>query len=330
MLAVRDGACTRCHGNLSSKRSDPEIQVDVPSFEAHPQFAPKRDGAVDPSALRFNHKMHLTSERVAATNVEGESCEKYAKLECASCHRPEVTGGRMAPVAFDQDCRCCHEQVVTTDIGSVTALHVDPEEVRRDLSLKILEAGVDRSETIFSGAESVLPGVRGRDPIDDSKTLRQFREKQLAEFEKLLYQPLDPTLPLFDNNSKCFLCHDVESAYTSQGDLPILKPTNVPARWLLRGEFSHRKHDLLDCKECHGELAQSASTSDVNLPSREVCAVCHSADASSSAGTNCILCHPYHDTSKDPALGRARHLAVPLKALLGDEVPQRAVGATED
>src|SRR5690606_23872379 len=94
LRAVPDQACTDCHAKLEIRPGAPEIARDVATFAGHPEFPPLRAGAQDPARLRFNHRIHLTSDRVVTE-----------KLECSSCHRLDALGLRMEPILFERDCR---------------------------------------------------------------------------------------------------------------------------------------------------------------------------------------------------------------------------------
>jgi predicted CXXCH cytochrome family protein len=96
----------------------------------------------------------------------------------------------------------------------------------------------------------------------------------------------------------------------------VVEP-KVPVRWLAHGEFSHRKHDKVPCETCHPMAAGSVLTSDVNLPGLKVCLQCHTDGAPQSAGTECLLCHLYHDTTKDPAKRAKGAPELTLDKLLG-------------
>jgi hypothetical protein len=101
----------------------------------------------------------------------------------------------------------------------------------------------------------------------------------------------------------------------------------VPLRWLVHAEFGHRKHEMVRCEDCHAGVRQSAATSDVNLPGKALCASCHGPDPVTSAGTECALCHLYHDTSKDLGLRARAQAPIPVPVLLGTEAPARAGAA---
>ncbi|HEY8516277.1 MAG TPA: cytochrome c3 family protein [Candidatus Binatia bacterium] len=319
LLDVHDQACVVCHGDLQSERAEPEIARDVASFADHPQFAPLREDARDPARLRFNHEIHLTSDNVRTAAPDSEQCEPYRALTCASCHRLDATGMLMQPVTFERDCRCCHAQTVPGPVGSIEAPHEAPQQVRRSLAAQLLVIGVARADEIFSTRETLLPGVRDRGPIDESRSLREYQRTWLERLEAELYRPFDDRAPLLEHNKYCFLCHDAQAPYVPGGELPVVAPTDVPRRWFRFAVFGHRKHEMLRCEDCHATVRQSAPTSDVNLPGKELCERCHGPDPTTSAGVECVLCHLYHDTSKDPALRAGVQKPIPVSVLLGLE-----------
>jgi len=323
MLDVSNQACVVCHGELETKRDAPAIARDVASFAAHPQFAPLREAGSDRAAVRFNHNLHLTSDKVRQAAPESEQCAPYKVLECQSCHQVDGTGMLMRPVTFDKDCRCCHAQEVQGPLGSLEAPHKAPEVIRREISAKLLVLGVGRANEIFSSRETSLPGVRDRGPIDESRSLGEYEKVWLGKLESALYAPFRDAAPLLENNKYCFLCHVEEKPYVSGVELPVLKKTGIPLRWLTHSEFGHRKHEMVRCEDCHAAVRQSVLTSDVNLPTKELCEQCHGANVVTSAGTDCVLCHLYHDTSKDLGLRARAQMPIPVAVLLGAAAPLR-------
>jgi hypothetical protein len=320
---VSNRACVSCHGDLQTKPGAPALARDVTSFAAHPQFTVLRPGASDQAAIRFNHNLHLTSDKVRQAAPESEQCAPYRKLDCPSCHQVEASGKLMRPVNFDRDCRCCHAQDVQGPLGSIEAPHRAPDVIRRELTAKLLELGVARASEIFSSRETSLPGVRDRGPIDESRSLEAYQRSWITKLETALYEPFRDQAPLLENNKNCFLCHVDEKPYVSGGELPVLRKTALPQRWLVHAQFGHRKHEMVRCEDCHATSRQSTATSDVNLPAKELCEKCHGADPVKSAGTACVLCHLYHDTSKDLALRAHAQQPIPVAVLLGAESPPR-------
>jgi hypothetical protein len=298
-----------------------EVQAAIHTFADHPELGPLRPGRRDEAAIRFNHKLHLSTTKIASGDA----------LHCASCHVPVADGERMQPIVFERHCQKCHAQAGLGPDSSVEVVHDEPEIVRGDLRAKLLVAAVENADAFFRSSDPGLPGRVRREPLDASATLQAFVDPAnangaLAKSERKLYAALDPAVAegassLLDNNKYCFLCHDEDGAH-AVGELPKIKPTKIPTRWLTRGEFSHRTHDLLTCEHCHGRARDSAATADVDLPAKEVCQRCHIDGAEQSAGTSCMLCHLYHDTSKDPVLRDGRRTEVSIEAIFGRAAPR--------
>lgn len=306
LRSVSDTSCIECHAELTSKRPQALIHTTISSFASHPQFVPRRDGQRDAAALRFNHKLHLTSDKIAAAD----------KLACASCHQPDADGRLMRPIVFEPHCRRCHEQKPPNPFGGIEAPHKPPEEVRADLQARLLTVAARNPESIFKGRPSMLPGVADRAPLSLAPTLAGYESEWVETLERALYQPFDNAPPLLEHNKYCFLCH-VEQGRRAPGELAQLQETKIPRRWLQRGGFSHRAHDALACKTCHAAVEKSELTSDINLPAKELCMKCHADDRRASAGTGCRLCHLYHDTSKHPELRIQKRKDVTLEVLTG-------------
>ncbi len=320
-LAVANASCIDCHGALVTTSGQTDVQASIHTFADHPELGPLRPGRKDAAAIRFNHKLHLSTTKIASQDV----------LQCASCHVPAADGQRMQPIVFERHCQKCHAQAGLGPDSSVEVVHEAPDVVRDDLRAKLLVAAVENTDAIFRANDPGLPGRVRREPLDASPTLQAFVDPSnangaLAKAERRLYAPLDASKPegassLLDSNKYCFLCHDEDGTHAA-GDLPKITPTKIPTRWLTRGEFSHRTHDLLKCEHCHPSAHDSAATADVDLPGKDVCQRCHIDGAQQSAGTGCMLCHLYHDTSKDPAVRDGRRKEVTIEAIFGKTAPR--------
>jgi hypothetical protein len=305
---VPDVACVRCHGDLEARPGAPEIAKRLTSFASHPEFGALRPGQADPAKLRFNHHVHLTTDRI--TNE---------KLECASCHRLDARGHLMQPIEFERDCRRCHAQEVTGPIAAIEVPHESPETIRRFLDEKLLALGAEEADQIFGERNTFLPGRSDRGPIDESRTLRDFRNTWVGRVEKELYAPFVDQKPLLESNKFCFLCHLSERPLEGE-TLPVVAKTDIPTRWLGHARFGHLRHAKVACEQCHAGIRESADTAQVNLPGKALCESCHVADSMRSAGTNCVLCHAYH-ASRKPGAEEIAARTLPLPALLGFEPP---------
>jgi len=308
-LSVSQRFCVECHADLKTTGEAIGLTKTISGFSNHPELNPLRDGQKDKSALRFNHAIHLTSDKIPRDD----------KLECAKCHMPEADGRYMKPIVFEQHCERCHEQKVGElpyPIGDLKAPHEDPQAVREGLTEGLIVMAVLRRSELFQAPDIEIVGRVPRPPVDESRSLQEFQQKRLAQLEENLYRPFEDSPPLLESNKYCFLCHDQAKA-ADKGGLPEIAKTGIPHRWLQRGEFSHRKHDKVSCESCHGKVEDSKLTSDTNLPHREVCQRCHADGTEESAGTECMLCHVYHDTTKKPELRKPHEHEQSIEALLG-------------
>jgi Cytochrome c7 and related cytochrome c len=325
-LDVSSPLCVDCHGDLETKRPQPLINAHIARFADHPEFVPLREGGRDPGALRFNHHIHFTSEKMPKDKIaDGQ------KLACVECHRVDDDGRYMRPIVFEDHCERCHEQKVReapSPIGNVAVPHEEPDTIRDVVAAQLVKLAVERPDEIFLAPDVRIPGRAAREAVDDSRTLQEYERKWLAFFEEKLYVPFQDTKPLLEKNKYCFLCH-LEGEGEKTGNRPVIAKTQIPQRWLQRGEYDHRSHDKLTCETCHGALnppqtwgakpgvEESELTSDVNLPSKALCQTCHVDGSEKSAGTSCTLCHLYHDTTKNPQLRHAPQTEQSLDALMG-------------
>lgn len=308
LRAVPDVACTKCHADLQTRPGAPELAKDIASFPGHPEFAVLRPGAQDPGKLRFNHNIHLTTDRIT-----------QEKLECGSCHRLDSRGLLMKPIEFERDCRRCHAQEVNGPVAAIEVPHESPETIRSFLSEKLLAVGAQDADQIFGERNTFLPGRTDRGPIDESKNLRAFRDTWLTKLETELYRPFEDQKPLLESNKLCFLCHLSEKPFGGE-QLPVVAQTDLPAHWLIHARFGHLRHAKVACENCHTGIRESADTAQVNLPGKALCESCHVDGSERSAGTACVLCHGYHVSRKPGAVEQTAHI-LPLPVLLGFESP---------
>ena len=70
----------------------------------------------------------------------------------------------------------------------------------------------------------------------------------------------------------CAFCHEVKPVANSA---PVITKPVLVDRWLPLAKFNHAKHASVKCDDCH-HAAQSRETSDVLIPLKANCVVCHS------------------------------------------------------
>jgi len=107
----------------------------------------------------------------------------------------------------------------------------------------------------------------------------------------------------------CAYCHEVRPSLNGG---PQITPPLIPDRWLVHGNFDHSKHlqnirtnPKMDCIVCH-DARQSRETSDILLPSKQICAMCHS--PAGGVVSSCSTCHGYHPQRKESDLTRTREI----------------------
>ncbi|HLJ93222.1 MAG TPA: cytochrome c3 family protein, partial [Gemmataceae bacterium] len=83
--------------------------------------------------------------------------------------------------------------------------------------------------------------------------------------------------------------------------LPRYLPSRIPQVWLSHSRFSHARHRMLRCTECH-DAANSSMAKDVLLPKIESCRQCHNSQIGARA--DCAECHRYHQRSPDVLKGQ--------------------------
>jgi hypothetical protein len=290
---VTDRQCVSCHGDLKRTAKEPhpatcpagarhEIASGIRSFEdGHPEFALFTRGVKDPTALAFNHAVHLRPDtplkkdtlqaqlKTLAGRPGIEGFEGSFRLGCSYCHSSPTPGGpSMAPVLYESHCMGCH------------ALKFENHPV----------------------------------PHESPAVVRDFLRSRLAAKEKrgeeLSVQVLEVESPLFTSDAvNCGKCHQVKEADDPLAAPPSLARTGIrpgpagdegrPRRWMAHAAFNHDTHRTLRCLECHPGSDTSAKTSDVLMPKRALCASCHS--AAGGVVSTCVTCHTYHDKTKVPA-----------------------------
>lgn len=177
-------------------------------------------------------------------------------------------------------------------------------------------------------------GFPGRD-FEASFTDEQARKiyEKISEMEKEVYSMdfLKNEIKrrklqgvLLKENGGCALCHDVKKYETPEAakEAKVFPPRpwvivnpKIPDRWYQHSWFRHDSHRMVSCIECHFDMKDghavfdSASTGDVLMPKRELCAKCHRTGPAEVVGegdshllgarADCVECHGYHDYSKE-------------------------------
>lgn len=292
LAGVADARCVSCHGALRTTGPEPHpatclvgpghaIHPAIERFDAgHPEFALLARKTPDPTAVAFNHAVHLHPDTpqkreliqgqlktLAGRQGVAAGPDGTRRLGCAYCHRTAAPGAEMAPVHYESHCRDCHP-------------------------LKLKEERV---------------------PHETPDTIRDFLRSRLARAgaagEKLDEQSTEAEIPLYTSDPDgCMKCHKTDLGQDFPAKPPSVARTGLrpgppgqegaPRRWLVHSFFNHETHRELSCTECH-RTDGSKATADVLLPSRATCLRCHG--PSGGVSSACVTCHRFHDRSRERA-----------------------------
>lgn len=306
MKAPANAECLSCHGNASVMQASVEKARTLPSeafhyhtvgtrvafqtprppsgytqvfhsFADHPEFQVVAEHLRDPDTLKFNHQTHLTGN---IPLLDGH------KLACADCHKPDATGAYMRPVTYEANCRSCHALQFDVNNPELQLPHGNAAAVRAFLrSLQTQYADFGRR-------------VKG---ITQQPALEEFVGQQMAALHQQVPDGEELEREAYFNTARqgpdgrpryagCAYCHEVKPM--GEGT-PLVTPPVMPDRWLTGGRFDHARHATMACATCHDAL-HSHETADILLPSKQVCASCHSPQG--GASSSCASCHNYHNT----------------------------------
>ncbi len=334
LAATGDSGCTQCHADLHTTDGKRDVELHVAGFDSrHPQFAALRAGYKDPGTINVNHFVHL---QPTLRGPHGP-----VQMQCDDCHRfgtagpwpyavdtvqpatqkavvinaatdqqrkrreVEPGGGAYAaPIKYVDQCAACHLLQFDALIPE-PAPHDKPEVVRAFILQKLTAYVAANPSVVSMPYASNLPGsdiepqrgiLRPTDapaPAAERLTPQQWITQRAAAAERLLW------------SKNCRLCHARTEG--EEGVLPTKVTAVIPTRWMARSEFDHGAHRMMACTACHTHIPQSRGTSDINLPSIELCRTCHKEagrDARAVEG-RCFECHAYHDWRKEkPTRGK--------------------------
>lgn len=243
----------------------------------HPEFQIHREQLKEANTLRFNHQAHLTSGG------------KALGLRCDDCHAPDPSGVHHLRISFERHCEKCHALQFDRVNPTLRLPHGDPE---------FLRAFVNSLPTQYQD-------LARRSGLTAKREIEAFAQEQLRRLaneigggerleEKILFaggrfdRPNEA--PRHDYPG-CAYCHAVTK---DAGGVGRITPPEIPDRWLVKGRFDHARHLNVACAQCHSVLA-SRETSDINIPSKQSCAACHSPRG--GVPETCATCHNFHTVS---------------------------------
>lgn len=321
LAATADRHCTQCHENLQVSDGGAKFFAKVTDFgtlDGHPEFRMFTDKEKDTTPLKYNHKAHMevkwSDDQIKQRMGLEAGFKKVAgaTLDCFDCHAPDAQRAYMAPVNFEMHCQMCHplQLAPIANIGDVTLPHAQSDLVAAKVGAAF------KDYLIKSGGK--LPPKKVKNP--KYKKPRPGQKPTEPEFiespddrpvEEWLNENVKATLePMFKDSGTCAYCHEVNGKMPGT-DLPLYVDPQVPRSWFPRNPahakspksvfFDHESHRVLQCTECHVQAAQSTTTADILIPSRDKCLKCHSPQGGARSG--CVECHLYHDKSFSNFIG---------------------------
>jgi hypothetical protein len=299
LVRIEDRACVVCHRDLKRQDgSQADYASKVISFDdkgGHPAFrTPKDEGTI-----KFNHKVHLQAHKIDP--VSGRPPEAYEKLDCVNCHTMDAEGRYSNPIVYDTHCKRCHPLAVQM-VGDWKG--DDLSKLARDFAREPLphpkpgqnadsvRAALRERLTRFIQSPKHEAFLKPSPPPDKRIPLPALdAPREDKEYAWVHHQLAQSERELFQGAGGCRYCHTVVGQVSG---LPTLAKPAIRSRWWTHATFNHNSHRMLNCEQCH-KVRDSALTSDVNLPTIELCLCCHNKNASASARADCVECHVYHD-----------------------------------
>jgi hypothetical protein len=268
-------------------------------WNGHPEFQLMVAKQRDPDVLRFNHQRHFAAD---IPPVNGQ------KLDCNYCHKPNPDGRFYQRISFALHCQACHSLQFDVKNPEMKIPHGDVALARTFLrTLPAQYADYARQKKGITGDVEIRNFV-----AQQIKQLRdQFRSGE--ELERAVFFTTDPYKPQREmppaaraSFTGCAFCHEVKLAGNS---VPTVTKPILIDRWMLQSDFDHAKHTSVKCDDCH-HARQSRETSDVLMPVKANCVICHSPQGKVVA--ECITCHTYHA----PPAAQTIAAAVSVKQML--------------
>ncbi len=309
LIAQNQLLCADCHRDIKARTKNKttlaaisdfgtdhvQFQINLPAWNSAGQFQPKRvsmnetmvvksAGFVENSGLKYPHDKHVGL-------IDGLQSPKGKRvLKCESCHQPEPGGARMQAVDFETMCQDCHRLNFDSLAGDRQVPHAKINDVLAQLSdyygKRALDGDYEEAAAPPVVRRRRIPGQTAVSLTDDEKRVALVWARDKA---KLVARTLV-------EGKACGVCHSV-SKVTSNNDLGfnyVIAPVRVAGSWYAKSEFTHGKHQTMNCISCH-TAEQSGSSKDILIPEISNCRQCHGGEhATSMVASTCIDCHGFH------------------------------------
>jgi hypothetical protein len=308
LARVTDNQCTVCHADLAAIcPGQTHFAIHISAFHSdHPRFGQwRKDGLIDPGTVRFNHKIHLNLKPESVRGID-QPLAALHEQQCNYCHKPDAARRYMEPIRYEQHCRQCHAlsvrvagdwaeenlRAAAERFASEPAPHKEPETVRAALRERFTRFVQENPRALVPRKSIEPPRWISQEPSVEPMAVKTelWINEQLQTAERMLF---------YGPNS-CRYCHKMDKA-RGPGNLPQYAQSSLTPCWFPYSVFSHKRHRMLRCTECH-DAASSSDAKDVLLPIIDKCRHCHS--PKQGARTDCAECHRYHDRGTELFHGR--------------------------
>ena len=314
MAPARQQFCADCHGSLSERLTDTEIQNAADFGSAHPQFRPaiavnfEGDAPVirrtsldqkprEDNGLKFPHALHLSATNGVAQMARTMAGEQGwgQSLACKDCHTTDAQGAGFRPVSMEKNCQMCHDLAFDNVGGTIRTLrHGDPAQVVAELRAFYAANGPMRP--------AVLGGMSRRRP-GDGAAANSAADYYLAVGHSG-GRGAAAIRAVFAKGGACYDCHTITQATNPYTMNFSVHPVRLPERYMELGWFDHRAHATESCQSCHA-ADKSNSATDVLLPGIATCRTCHGGEsAKAQVPSSCAMCHDYHRGNGAPFAAR--------------------------
>lgn len=309
LIQSNDRPCLDCHRRIEEIAAKFKVAEVSGSFaDGHPEFratlvTAATDGApvkhrvrMDrPEALKersnlyFPHQLHLDRYGLLVRERRGgRSTEGKVVLSCASCHRPEPGGGRMAPIRFEQHCHRCHQLNFEMDDPEREVPHGNVRAVLKALkgyyALRTLEQAYPEPSAV-EAPQRQRPGRESDVPVRREGIARASDQAQQVTRELFQFQA-------------CAKCHKVDLKESRASVGVDIAPVRIAQSWFPGARFNHGKHQTVVCGHCH-RAARSEESEDVLVEGIDTCRECHGGPKSKGkVASTCISCHAFHVSEK--------------------------------
>ena len=214
---------------------------------------------------------------------------QHAKVECASCHKPEyITNIKIRQVketflGLNQECTTCHSDTHQNTLGS------------NCISCHNFNAFSPASN--FSHSNTTFP-LKGAHSSLDCTSCHKTTQKNKQDFVQ--YKPIshnncidchnDPHQGAFGN--KCNQCHNEISFHQLK--------TNNAFNHALTGFDLVGVHKKIDCIACHDGKNTQVKYKEFSDDNTITCLTCHNDPHDNKFSSNCIECHDQVSFDIDP------------------------------